>query len=156
AGRSSGDPTPPVPRGPVAATARSTGAGRSATVSVVSDPTQEGRHRAATWFAARSAGVAGALVIALAYAVLVAAIGPAGGGVGPSPPPAIDVDVSRAFVERRGATVDAVSGAVSGLSAPSTVLAATGTAVLVLLLLRRWAAGVLLLVALPLELAVFL
>jgi hypothetical protein len=110
--------------------------------------------RLAGWFAALRPGAAVAVAAGLAYVGLVAVVGLVGALVGTTPP-GIDVDVTRALTERRGSTVDAVSGAVGALSAPSTVLAATGAAVLVLLLLHRSSAAVVLLVSLPLELAVF-
>lgn len=111
--------------------------------------------RLAGWFATLRPGAAVAVLAGLAYVALVAVLGLVGALVRTTAPPGIDVDVTRALTEQRGSTVDALSGAVGALSAPSTVLAATGAAVLVLLLLRRSSAAVVLLVSLPLELAVF-
>lgn len=117
--------------------------------------TRAGRVRPAVWFAERSAGVAVALVMGAAYLGLTL-VGVLTGLLLPSSPPAVDEVVTRALVERRGPTVDTVAGAVGALTAPSTVLGLAGGVLLVLLLLRRWSLVVVPLVALPLELAVFL
>lgn len=123
---------------------------------MVSGTSERAPGRVAGWFAGRSAGMAIAVVMGLAFVVLVAVLGPIGAVVDASSPLALDTEVSEDLAERRATTLDAVSGAVAALAAPSTVLAATGTAVLVLLLLRRSVAAIVLLVALPLEVAVFL
>jgi len=105
---------------------------------------------------ARAAGRAVAARAALAYLALVVPLVVLGELVDGREPPALDSSVTRWVGERRGGVLDPISSGLSQLSDPMTIVGTVAGAVVVLLVLRRSALAVALLVALPLELAVFL
>lgn len=106
--------------------------------------------------AGRSAGQAIAAAMAAAYVALVVPLALVGSLVAGARPPGIDGAVTRRLGAWRGGALDPISSGVSQLTDPMLVIVTTVGVVSVLLALRRSALAVALLVALPLELAVFL